>query len=114
MNEKPKGESGAPKKEERRSRPREKKSIPVVLSADHQPLAKGAVINLSDRGIFLITEVGDVKIGDTVNVKLQLGGDEQEWEGRIVEAQARVVRVEDLSGLALYLSKDLEAEPEEE
>jgi len=85
-------------------------SLPILLSADERTLTEGTVINLSKRGVFLITEVGDVKMGDVVNVKLQLGKGEKEGEGKVIEAQARVVRVQELSGLALFLSKDLEVE----
>ncbi len=103
-------EETAPSPEDRRDGPREEVGLPILLSADERTLTEGTVINLSKRGVFLITEVGDVKMGDVVNVKLQLGKGEKEGEGRIIEAQARVVRVQELSGLALFLSKDLEVE----
>jgi len=103
-----KTEAGRP--EDRREFPRKDVKLPILLSADEHTLTKGTVINLSQRGVFLITEVGDVQMGDVVNVKLQLGEGEEGKEGRIIDAQARVVRVEDLSGLALFLSKDLEVE----
>ncbi len=103
-------EGTAPSPEDRRDGPRKEVSLPILLSADERTLTEGTVINLSKRGVFLITEVGDVKMGDVVNVKLQLGKGEKEGEGRVIEAQARVVRVQELSGLALFLSKDLEVE----
>ena len=100
--------------EERRDHPRTEVKLPILLSADERTLTQGTIINLSKRGVFLITEVGDVEMGDMVNVKLRLGEGQEGEEGRIIEAQARVVRVEDLSGLALFLSKDLEVEPGED
>lgn len=103
-------EGTASSPEDRRDGPRKEVSLPILLSADERTLTEGTVINLSKRGVFLITEVGDVKMGDVVNVKLQLGKGEKEGEGQIIEAQARVVRVQELSGLALFLSKDLEVE----
>ena len=106
------GAAGDPK--DRRESPRKDVKLPILLSADERTLTQGTVINLSQRGVFLITEVGDVEMGDVVNVRLQLGEGEEGEEGRIIDAQARVVRVEDLSGLALFLSKDLEVGPEPE
>ncbi len=103
-------EGAASSPEDRRDGPRKEMSLPILLSADERTLTEGTVINLSKRGVFLITEVGDVKMGDVVNVKLQLGKGEKEGEGKVIEAQARVVRVQELSGLALFLSKDLEVE----
>ena len=103
-------EGTAPPPEDRRDHPRKELSLPILLSADERTLTQGTIINLSKRGVFLITEVGDVKMGDIVNVRLRLGKGEKEGEERIIEAQARVVRVEELSGLALFLSKDLEVE----
>ncbi len=105
------GAAGAPK--DRREFPREDVKLPSQLAAAERTLTPGPVLNLSQRGVFLITEVGDVEMGDVVNVKLQLGEGEEGEEGRIIDAQARVVRVEELSGLALFLSKDLEVEPDE-
>jgi len=107
-------EGTAPPPEDRRDHPRKELSLPILLSADERTLTQGTIINLSKRGVFLITEVGDVKMGDVVNVKLQLGQGKADEGGRVIEAQARVVRVEDLSGLALFLSKDLEVEAAEE
>ncbi len=109
MNDQP-TEGTASSPEDRRDGPRKEVSLPILLSADERTLTEGTVINLSKRGVFLITEVGDVKMGDVVNVKLQLGKGDKEGEGRVIEAQARVVRVQELSGLALFLSKDLEVE----
>ena len=100
--------------EDRREHPRKKLRLPILLSADERTLAAGTIINLSKRGVFLITEVGDIQMGDVVNVELQVGEAEEGESPRTIEAQARVVRVEDLSGLALFLSKDLEIEPPEE
>ena len=100
--------------DDRRVRPRRDLSFPVILSDDQSTVLTGRTINLSDRGIFLITEVGDVKLGDMVNVKLELGGETEEGKPRVLEAQARVVRVEGLSGLALYLSDALQIEPKKE
>jgi len=100
-------DSDEPSAQERRQHFREGAALPIVLSADERTLAAGTVINLSKRGVFLITEVGDVKMGDIVNVQLQLGQDDEEGP-QVIEAQARVVRVQELSGLALFLSKDLQ------
>lgn len=88
--------------------------LPATVCAEGKALSEGMVINLSKRGVFLITEVGDIKMGDVVNVELQLGEGEGGEGTRLIEAQARVVRVEDLSGLALFLSQDLELEAPEE
>lgn len=110
MNEERKG-SAEPPGDERRRHPRKRVKLPIAFSAEGATLSEGMVINLSKRGLFLITEVGDIKMGDVVNVELQLGEGEPGEGARLIEAQARVVRVEDLSGLALFLSGDLQVEP---